>query len=83
MEEFARAVLSKNVHVDVLINNAGIIGHDEKEIAQLKVDELSTVLTVNTLGPLRVSQALLPNVERSERKIVANISSMMGSMDKS
>ena len=36
---------------------------------------------VNALGPLRVTQALLPNVMAGERKIVASVSSMMGSME--
>ena len=69
------------VAIDILINNAGISGHNADSFAELDIDKLETVLDVNTLGPLRVSQALLRNVETSQRKIVANISSMMGSME--
>lgn len=67
--------------IDFLVNNAGIIGHDTRDFRELEVDKLEGVLNVNTLGPLRVMQALLPNVQASQRKVVANMSSMMGSME--
>ena len=67
--------------VDILINNAGIKGHDAQNLADLDIEQLKIVLDVNSLGPLRVTQALMPNVQASDRKIVANISSMMGSME--
>jgi NAD(P)-dependent dehydrogenase (short-subunit alcohol dehydrogenase family) len=69
------------VTIDILINNAGIIGHNTDSFADLNIDQLQAVLAVNTLGPLRVTQALLSNVESGQRKVVANISSMMGSME--
>jgi NAD(P)-dependent dehydrogenase (short-subunit alcohol dehydrogenase family) len=48
-----------------------------------KVDpELSLdVLNVNTIGPLRVSQALWPLLQGSTPTKIANISSLMGSID--
>ncbi len=67
--------------IDILINNAGIIGHNTEKFTDLEVDQLDTVLNVNTLGPLRVTQALLPNVYQSRTRVVANITSMMGSME--
>jgi NAD(P)-dependent dehydrogenase (short-subunit alcohol dehydrogenase family) len=68
------------IPIDILINNAGIKGHDAKDLADLDVDSLATVLDVNTLGPLRVIQALLSNLQQAGTGYVANISSMMGSM---
>ena len=35
---------------------------------------------VNTYGPLRVTQALLPNLQAGEKKTVVQISSVMGSI---
>lgn len=67
--------------IDILINNAGIKGHDAGDLADLEVDQLETVLNVNTMGPLRLTQALLPNVRQGGGRIVANVSSMMGSME--
>lgn len=65
--------------VDVLVNNAGI-GTDSKSFEELEFGELSTFFEVNSIGALRVTKALLPNLRRGERKLVVNISSMMGSI---
>lgn len=35
---------------------------------------------VNSIAPLLVTQALLPQVEKSEDKVIVNVSSMMGSI---
>lgn len=68
------------VAIDYLVNNAGIKGQ-EGPLSDLDVNRMEVVLNVNTLGPLRVIQALFENVKASEHKVVANISSMMGSME--
>lgn len=67
--------------VDILINNAGISGHNARTFAELDIDKLDRVYNINSLGPMRVTQALLPNVTNSERKIVAHISSQMASLE--
>lgn len=67
--------------IDVLINNAGITGHSSKDLAELDIEKLQPTFDVNTLGPLRVIQALLPNLEQGKNKLTVNISSMMGSME--
>jgi NAD(P)-dependent dehydrogenase (short-subunit alcohol dehydrogenase family) len=71
----------ENETVDILINNAGITGHDEKDFAALDIEQLDHTMNVNLYGPLRVTQALLPNVEKSKARMVVNMSSMMGSME--
>jgi NAD(P)-dependent dehydrogenase (short-subunit alcohol dehydrogenase family) len=68
--------------IDILINNAGIKGSDYKDMASLDVENMERILNVNTLGPVRVMQALFPNVQASGRKMVVNISSTMGSIER-
>jgi NAD(P)-dependent dehydrogenase (short-subunit alcohol dehydrogenase family) len=75
----AMAARLEGVPVDILINNAGVAGGDSRDMAALDVDAIMLTLDVNTLGPLRVIQALYPNLQAGERKLVVNISSMMGS----
>jgi NAD(P)-dependent dehydrogenase (short-subunit alcohol dehydrogenase family) len=65
--------------IDILINNAGVAGGESRSLEDLDLQAVERILDVNTFGPLRVTQALLPNVRASQRKVVANISSMMGS----
>jgi len=70
-----------NQPIDILLNNAGIGGHSTRKFQDLDIDKLSTVLNVNSLGALRVTQALLSNLQLGSRKIVASISSRMGSIE--
>ena len=67
--------------IDILVNNAGMVSSEAAEFADVDIEKLLTEYQVNSLGPLRVTQALLPNVMAGKRKIVANVSSMMGSME--
>ncbi|MEM1203964.1 MAG: SDR family oxidoreductase [Acidobacteriota bacterium] len=65
--------------IDVLVNNAGI-GGSGQGIEQLDFAGLERYVSINSLGPLRVTQALLPHLTRGGRRIVASISSNMGSL---
>lgn len=65
--------------VDVLINNAGV-GVGGETLGELDYDRLTRFFEVNALGALRVSEALLPNLRAGERKLVANMTSKMGSI---
>lgn len=68
-----------NQAVDLLINNAGILPH-MRTIADVKFDDVTRTFAVNTLGPMRVSRALLPNLRSSDGKMVVNITSRLGSI---
>lgn len=64
--------------VDVLINNAGVIGPQRQSTLDMDFDGFAETLAINTLAPLRVSQAFLPLLRRSERPRIVTISSAMG-----
>lgn len=65
--------------VDVLINNAGR-GGSGSGIAELDVEEALRFFDVNSLGPMRVTQALLPHLRRGRAKKVVHVTSQMGSL---
>lgn len=65
--------------VDVLLNNAGIFP-SWGGIEEVDPDEVLRVYAVNTVGPIRVTQALLPNLRRGHRKLIMNMSSGLGSI---
>lgn len=79
--------LAREGRVDVLINNSGInataVGADpaRRGVAELGRREFLDVLDVNAAGPLLVTRALLPWLERGRDPLVVNISSQLGSMD--
>jgi NAD(P)-dependent dehydrogenase (short-subunit alcohol dehydrogenase family) len=66
---------------DVLINNAGMIANGDDSILKISPDLIRTTLETNTLGPLRVAQALLPLLRKSERGgRIVNMSSGAGEL---
>lgn len=63
--------------IDVLINNAGIGGPERQTATDMDFDGLIETLNVNTIAPLRVATAFLPNVKAAKGKIIT-LSSQMG-----
>ena len=63
--------------IDVLINNAGILMRDE--FGAIDYDDMLAQYKVNTLGPLRVTEALRDNLGEGSK--VAIVSSRVGSID--
>jgi NAD(P)-dependent dehydrogenase (short-subunit alcohol dehydrogenase family) len=66
--------------IDLLLNNAGIIGPRGQTIGNIDYKAWAEVLAVNTMGPVRVSEAFVEHVARSERKLIVSLTSGMGSI---
>lgn len=76
-----RAVAARiDATVDILINNAGIIGPERQSTLDMDFDGFAQTLAVNTLAPLAVSQIFLPHLRRSANPRILTISSSMGRM---
>ena len=63
--------------LDVVINNAGILKTDS--FGTLDYDGMLEQFRVNTLGPLRITEALLDNLKEGSK--VAIVSSRVGSIE--
>lgn len=68
--------------IDVLINNAGIAGpaRHRQTAKRMDFDGWAETFAVNTMGPVRVMQALLPNLQSSSQPKVVNITSQLGAL---
>jgi NAD(P)-dependent dehydrogenase (short-subunit alcohol dehydrogenase family) len=66
--------------IDLLLNNAGVMGTRGQTIGNIDYDAWAKVLDANTLGPMRVSEAFVDNVARSDRKLIVTLTSGMGSL---
>jgi NAD(P)-dependent dehydrogenase (short-subunit alcohol dehydrogenase family) len=65
--------------IDLLVNNAGVLRRDQlDQIDNAGVDDILLQFTVNSIGPLLVTQALLPCLETGAK--VGIVSSRMGSV---
>jgi NAD(P)-dependent dehydrogenase (short-subunit alcohol dehydrogenase family) len=62
--------------IDVLVNNAGILRSDK--LGELDYEAMTEQFQVNTLGPLRVTEALLENLGEGSK--VAIVTSRVGSI---
>ena len=69
----------RNQPIDVLIHSAGIWGDlDAQSFGTLDYDAYQWIYDVNAIGPLRVTEALLANVEASEQKKIVILGGGMG-----
>lgn len=66
--------------IDVLVNNAGVYLEKYAPDTAIRYEEWLKTFAVNTLGAVRVSEALVHNVARSRRRLIVAISSHMGSI---
>jgi NAD(P)-dependent dehydrogenase (short-subunit alcohol dehydrogenase family) len=66
--------------IDLLLNNAGVGGEPGAKLSEISITTWVKVLDVNTMGPLRVSEAFVGHVARSERKLIVTLTSGMGSI---
>jgi NAD(P)-dependent dehydrogenase (short-subunit alcohol dehydrogenase family) len=71
-------VAAESGGLDVLVNNAGIVGA-RTAVPDTTADDVAHVFATNVLGIVRVTRAFLPLLERSANPVVVNVSSGMGS----
>jgi len=69
--------------IDVLFCNSGIIGKRGMALGSFDYDSWEQVLRVNLLGAAAVAEAFAANVAASERKVIAMMSSRLGSISES
>jgi uncharacterized oxidoreductase len=77
VESFAAEVIELHPTLNVLINNAGIARQEN-----LKDDadpaKAEAIITTNILGPIRLTSALLPHLQKQSRATIINVTSGLG-----
>jgi NAD(P)-dependent dehydrogenase (short-subunit alcohol dehydrogenase family) len=64
--------------IDVLINNAGVLG-SHKPAADLTADDALAVYDTNVFGIIRMTRAFVPILRQSSAPTIVNVTSGMGS----
>ena len=84
LDESSIEVLKQDLQgkpLDLLVNNAGMGGDKNRQsLGNMDYRAWLNMLQVNTLGPLRVMEALLDNLLAGEQKHVVTISSALASI---
>lgn len=71
------AAVAELPELDVLVNNAGILG-TALGVDDLEADAVTPVLDTNVVGIVRVTQAALPLLRRSANPVIVNVASGVG-----
>lgn len=72
----------KDANIDVLINNAGIFNDRGSSIGTFDFGKWAESFDVNVLGPMRVTEALLKNLDHNEPAKIVTISSQLGALSR-
>ena len=80
IEQLAKKL--NNTAIDILLNNAGIYGDESGHgFGNLDYTQWQKNMTVNVFAPVKLTEVLLPNLERGKFKKVVAMSSLMGSIE--
>ena len=66
--------------IDLLLNNAAIIGPRNQTIGNIDYEAWAEAFAINTMGPMRVSEAFVEHVAKSDLKLIVTLTSGMGSI---
>ena len=82
-DEQRRALAAElaGIPIDILFNNAGMYGNwDYQSFGSSDRNEWLNTLDANVIAPMQMMETFADNVAASEQKLIANMSSKMGSM---
>jgi uncharacterized oxidoreductase len=75
---FATQITTQHQALNVLINNAGILRPENLKAQQNDLGDAEAMVTTNVLGPIRLTAALLPHLQKQPRATILNVSSGLG-----
>lgn len=78
VKEAAEWMLNKENGIDILINNAGISGVNKKP-EDITGYDMEQVFDTNVFGIVRVTNAFIPLLRKSDNPVIVNVSSGLGS----
>lgn len=80
VEKAAATLLDKTMVLDVLVNNAGILGKMPAPAGEVGIVNAQQVFNTNYFGVVRVTTALLPLLQQSAQPRIVNVSSETASL---
>lgn len=75
IQAFAKEVTELHPTLNVLINNAGISRLEDLKAKPEDTTKAEEMITTNLLGPIRLTAALLPHLQKQPRATIINVTS--------
>ncbi len=80
VREAAKTITKQSGTLDVLINNAGILGGMAQLAGSVPLDTVREVFDTNFFGVIQVTEAFLPLLRKSTQPVIVNVTSGLGSL---
>ena len=80
IREAAKELATAVDHLDVLVNNAGIIVDGDDAILKATSEQFEETMRTNAIGPLMVAEAFQPLLAKSSAPRIVNVSSSGGQL---
>lgn len=79
IERLVKQAINRFGRIDVLINSAGILGPSPRpNLADFVASDLAELFRANTIGPILMTQAVLPHMLRQKSGLIINVTSDAG-----
>jgi uncharacterized oxidoreductase len=75
IRSFAAELAARYPALNVLINNAGIMRIEKLQAQQADLADAESTIATNLLGPIRLTAALLPLLQKQPHSVIMNVSS--------
>lgn len=72
---FAKNITAQHPDLNVLINNAGIMIAEDLTVQSDDLADAEAMVVTNVLGPIRLTAALLPHLQKQAQATIVNVSS--------
>lgn len=73
--DFAERLVARYPRLNVLINNAGVMGPENLTADTVDLTTAEATITTNVLGPMRLTAALLPHLRKQPSAAIINVTS--------
>lgn len=76
LEHAISEILSTFGHIDILINNAGIV--DTEPLENIDAERIQQIIDVNLIAPINITRLALPLMRPQQQAHIVNVSSTVG-----
>jgi len=80
VQQAASRFAAQNITLDILINNAAILGRRPTDDNPLTLDDVKPVFETNFFGTIRVTEAFMPFLKQSAQPRIMNVTSTLASL---